>query len=95
MQESETGHTMKKGHNRKTDIEAVVVQVPHLQRAAGHVKHLSCLTLGEPLGVQIVIPFKEVSTFGASPALVAIMLAALLCLDYRCHSYLLCRSPTI
>ncbi len=41
------------------------------------------------MGVQIAIPFKQVSAFEASPALVAIIIAPLLLLDYRCHSYLL------
>jgi hypothetical protein len=37
--------------------------------------------------------YKEVSAFEASPALVAVIIATLLFLDHRCHSYLPHRSP--
>src|SRR5215471_18504967 len=93
MEESETSHTVKKCHDSGTGIEAVLGQAPRLQRAAGHVKHLGGLALGESLDVQSVILGKEVSTFKAHPTLVTIVLAALLFMAYRCHSYLPYRSP--
>ena len=89
MQEGETGDTVKKGHDRGTLVEALLVRPPRLQRAAGHVKHLGRLTLGEPLGLQIAILLKQVSAFDAIPALVAILIASLLVLDYCSHSDLL------
>ena len=92
MQEGETGHAVKKRHDRGTRIEALLVRPPRLQRAAGHVKHLGRLTLGDPLGLQIAIPRKQVSAFEALPALVAILVASLRVLDYVAHSYLLFRS---
>ena len=49
---------VKKGHDRGTGIEAVLVHALRLQRAAGHVKHLGRLTLGDSLGVQCTISFK-------------------------------------
>jgi hypothetical protein len=67
---------------------------PGLQGSTRHVKHLGRLTLGHALRVQLAIPFQEVSPCEASPALVAIILATLLCLDYRCHSYLPYRSSS-
>src|SRR4029453_602169 len=88
MQEGEPGDAVKKGHNRGTRIEAFRIRAPCLKRATRNVKHLGGLTLGNPLGVQLAISFKEVSAFEASPALVALIIATLLCLDYRYHSYL-------
>ena len=89
MQEGETGDAVKKRHDRGTRIEALLVRPPRLQRAAGHVKHLGRLTLGEPLGLQIAILLKQLSAFDAIPALVAILIASLLVLDDCSHSYLL------
>ena len=66
-----------------------------LQRAAGRLKHLGCLALGDPLRVQLAIPYKEVSAFEARPALVAIIIATVLVLDYRCHSDLPTEAPTM
>ena len=43
------------------------------------------LALGDSLGVQLAISFKQISALEARPALVAIMIATVLCLDYRCH----------
>jgi hypothetical protein len=62
---------------------------------AGHVKHRGCLALGDSLDMQLAIPCKEVRAFEASPTLVAIMIAMLRCLDYRCHSYLPAAAPTM
>jgi hypothetical protein len=47
----------------------------------------------EPSGMQFAILCKEVSTFEASRTLVAIIIATLLVLDYRCHSYLPTEAP--
>jgi hypothetical protein len=51
MQEGKTGDTVKKRHNSRTLVEALLVRPPRLQRTAGHVKHLGRLTLGHPLGL--------------------------------------------
>src|SRR5262249_1339926 len=48
-------------------------------------QHLGCLALGDPLDVQLAITFKQVSALKARPALVAIMIATVLFLAYRCH----------
>src|SRR5262245_20362785 len=85
MQEGEPGDTVKKGHHLGTAIEAVLVRPPRLQCAARDVQHLGRLALGDSLGVQRAISFKQVSALAARPALVAIMIATVLCLDYRCH----------
>src|SRR5438445_11318888 len=85
MQEGETGHAVKKGHDLRTGIEVVLVRPPRLQRATGHVQYLGRLALGDSLGVQLAISFKQISALEARPALVAIMIATVLCLDYRCH----------
>jgi len=45
--------------------------------------------MGEILGVQSAIPYKQVRAFETSPALVAIIVAILLLLDYRFHQHLL------
>ena len=51
MQEGKTWGAVQKGHDRGARIEAVLVRPPRLQRAAGHVKHLGGLPLGEALGL--------------------------------------------
>jgi hypothetical protein len=61
-----------------------VVRPPRLQRAAGYVTHHGRLPLGDTLGVQIALPFKEGSAFEASPAVV-IIITTLLLWDYCCH----------
>src|SRR2546425_12059265 len=95
MQEGEPGHTLEKRHDRGTGIEAVVVCQPRLQCTAGYVKHRGCLALGDSLNMQLAVPCKEVSAFEARPMLVAIILAMLRCLDYRCHSDLPTKAPTM
>ena len=45
--------------------------------------------------MQLAVPCKEVSAFEARPTLVAIIVATLRCLDYRCHSYLPTKAPTM
>src|SRR5262249_40540024 len=65
------------------------------QGTAGHVKHRGCLALGDSLDLQLAILGKEVSAFEARSTLVAIMIAMLRCVDYRCHSYLPTEAPTI
>ena len=77
MEEGKTGNAVKKCHDRGTRIKAFLIRAPRLQGTAGHLKYLGCLTLGDPLGVQIVISRKQVRTFEASPAVVAILVASL------------------
>src|SRR5712691_1381314 len=89
MQERETWHALEKRHDRGTLVQALLIRTPCLQRAARHLKHLSGLTLGDPLGVQRAIPLTQRSAFEASPVLVAIFVASLRMLDYRSHSDLL------
>ena len=89
MQERETWHALEKRHDRGTLVQALLIRTPCLQRATRHLKHLSSLTLGDPLGVQRAILLTQLSAFEASPALVAIFVAALLILYYCSHSYLL------
>src|SRR5690242_12170424 len=85
MQEGETWRTVKKRHDRRTLVKVLLVHSPRLQRAAGHVQGLRRLALGDPLGAQLAIAFPQVHALKASPALVAIMLATVLGLDYCCH----------
>src|SRR5919198_2802682 len=85
MQESQTRDAMKKCDDSGALIKGLLIRQPGLQGTAGHVQHLGGLALGETLGVQVTISFKQVSAFEARPALVAIMLATVLFLDYRCH----------
>src|SRR5215470_20234358 len=85
MQEGETGDTVKKGFHLGAGIEAVVGHPPRLERTAGHGQHLGRSALGDPLGVQFPIACIQVSALEARPALVAIMIAMVLCLDDRCH----------
>jgi hypothetical protein len=94
MEEGETRYTVKKGHDRGTGIEAVLVQAPRLERAARYVKHLGRLTLGDTLGVQTIILRQQVSAFEAIPALMAILVASWRILDYYAHSDLLVPSFT-
>jgi hypothetical protein len=91
-QESETGDAVKKRHDDGTRIEVFLVRPPRLQRAAGHRKHLGRLTLGEALGLQVARRRKQRSACEAIPALVAILVALVLLLDYRSHSDLLFQS---
>jgi hypothetical protein len=55
MQEGKTRRTVTKGHASGTRIEALVVGLPGLERAAGHMEQLGCLPMGEPLRLQIAI----------------------------------------
>jgi len=89
MQEGKTGSTVKKRHDSRTLVEALLVCPPRLQRAPRNLKHLGRLTLGEALGLQSAIPLKKVSAFEAIPALVLIIVASLRLLDDRAHSSLL------
>lgn len=89
MQEGATSDAVKKRHDRGTLIKARLIRTPRLQRAAGNLKPLDRLTLGDALGVQIAISLKQVSTCDASPALVAILIATWRVWDDRVHSDLL------
>jgi hypothetical protein len=88
MEEGEAGNAVKKRHDSRTLVDAFRVGLPRLQRAAGSIKHLGCLTLGCALCVQIAILRKQLSTFDALPALMALLIGTLLVLDDRSHSYL-------
>jgi hypothetical protein len=70
-------------------IGEMIIPTPRLQCSAGHGKHLGRLPLGETLGVQFSILYKQVRAFETSPALVAIIVATLLLLDDRFHRDLL------
>ena len=89
MQEGETGNTVKKRHDSRTRVEALLVRPPRLQRGARDLKHLGGLPLGDALGFAIVILLQEVSALDALPTWVAIIVASLRLLDYRAHRYLL------
>ena len=90
MQEGQTWGTLQKGHDSGMLIEAFVIRLPCLKRAAGHLKLLGCLTLGDALGLQLEILIKAFSAFSAIPVWVAIVIASWLGLDYGAHSDLLC-----
>src|SRR5262249_8638915 len=85
IQEGETRDAVKKRDDRRTLIEAFLVCPPRLQRATGNVQYRGCWTLREALGLQVAILGKQGSTFEARPALVAIMIAMVVGLAYRCH----------
>jgi hypothetical protein len=89
MQEGKPRGTVKKGDNRRVLVEALVVGSPGLQGAARHLKRLGRLTQGEPLGMQLTILIEELSTWGATPVLGAIIIALCTGLDYGSHSDLL------
>jgi hypothetical protein len=80
---------VKKGHDRRTRIEAFLIRTPRLQRATGNRQDLGGLTLGDTLGLQLAIPRTQVSAFEAPPAVVAIIIATVRVLENRCHSSLL------
>ena len=90
MQEGETRNTAKKRDDHGALIEALVVCSPGLQCAARYVKHLGRLTLGEALGLQIVLPLTQRRAVDTIPALVAILVALCLILHACAHSDLLC-----
>jgi hypothetical protein len=54
-QEGEPGHTLAKRHDNGTRVQALVLRRPGLERAAGHLKPLSGLTLGETSRLQRAI----------------------------------------
>jgi hypothetical protein len=84
---------VKKGDNGRMLVTALLVGPPCLQRAAGYVKNLGGLTLGEAAGLQIVVLLTELGACNAIPALVAILIATLLVVDDSSHSYLLLLKP--
>ena len=77
------------GNGSNELIQALLIRTPCLQRAAGHVQHLGGLTLREALGFETAIPFKQLGTFDALPALVTITVAPWLRLNDSAHSSLL------
>jgi len=93
MQEGQPWGTVEKGHDGGMCVKTVLIRPPCLQRAAGHIKRLGGLTQGEPLGLQVTILRKQLSTFDAIPALVALIIATLRILDDCAHRYLLLLKP--
>src|SRR5262245_56417702 len=89
MQESETWHTLEKRHDCRTLIQALLIRRPCVQRAAGYVQHLGRLTLGEALRFETAILCTQLGTCDALPALVTIIVALWLVVDYSGHSVLL------
>jgi hypothetical protein len=89
MQEGKPRGTVKKGDNRRVLVEALVVGSPGLRGAAGNLKRLGRLTQREALGLQSKVLIEELSTLGAIPASVMIIIALLRVLDYGSHSDLL------
>src|SRR4029434_5551875 len=95
MQEGQPRTTLKKDHNARMFVEALLVRPPGLKRAAGNLKRLGRLTQGEPLGLQSEILIEEVLGAGASPSwgaiimAVAIIMALWMGLDDGSHSDLL------
>jgi hypothetical protein len=89
MEEGETRHTLKKRHHLGTCIEPILPCVPGLQRGPGNVQPFGGLSLGQPLGVQVVILLEKFGAPDALPALMTINLAPLLIIDDSAHSYLL------
>jgi hypothetical protein len=87
VEDGEARNALKELNPLRTGIEPILPRQPRVQRGTGHAQRLGRLTLGDPLGVQRAIPCKPVSTFAASPALIAIMIATVLVLDYRCHRF--------
>ena len=81
---------MEKRDDSGACIEAFVLRPPGLQGAAGDLKDLRRVTLGEALSLQIAIPLQQTRAFAALPALVAIIVASLRILDDCAHSDLLC-----
>jgi hypothetical protein len=93
MQEGKTRRTVKKGHDSRTRIEALVVGLPGLERAAGNIEQLGCLPMGEPLRLQSAVALKQCSAPGSLLAWVTIVVASLLILDDGSHGYLLVLKP--
>ena len=68
MQEGQPRSTLKKGHDSRVLVEALLVGPPGLKRAAGNLKRFGRLTQGESLGLQSEILIEELSTLGSIPA---------------------------
>jgi hypothetical protein len=89
MQESQTREALKKGYDSGTLVETVLVRLPRLKGAAGHLELFGCLTLGDALGLQLEILIKAFSAFNAIPSWVGCLIALVPGLDYGFHSALL------
>jgi hypothetical protein len=89
MQEGQPRSALKKGHNGRMFVEALLVRPPSLERAAGNLKRRGRLTQGEPLGLQSEILIEEVRASGAIPSWAAIIMALWMDLDDGSHSDLL------
>jgi len=92
-EEGETSNALKKPDDMRTGMEPTLPHAPLLQRGSGDMQHLGSLTLGDPLGLQVVILVKQFSASAPIPALLALYIATLLVMDYSAHNYLLYRSP--
>src|SRR5215204_4843860 len=75
MQEGQPRSALKKDHNARMFVKALLVHPPGLKRAAGNLKRRGCLTQGEPLGLQSEILIEEVRAAGAIPSWGAIIMA--------------------
>jgi hypothetical protein len=89
MQESQSRGALKKGHDRGTLIETVLVRLPRVEGAAGHLALVGCLTLGDALGLPLARLIKACSAFHAIPSWVGGLMALVPGLDYGVHSALL------
>ena len=89
MQEGEPWNALEKCHDSRACIETLVVRPPGLEGAAGDVKDLRRLTLGDILRFEIAIPCQQVRAFETLPALMAILVAPWRILDDCAHSDLL------
>src|SRR5262245_41481538 len=89
MEEGETGDALKALAHLGAGIQPRLPSAPRWPRSAGDPDRLGCLTLREPLGLQIAVLVKQ---FGASdpiPSLCAISIVTLCVMDDSAHSYLL------
>jgi len=89
MKEGETGYTLKKRYHLGTGIEPILPCEPGLQCGSGNVQPFGGLSLGQPLGVQLVILLEEFGAPDALPTLVPINLAPLFISNDSAHSNLL------
>jgi hypothetical protein len=89
MEEGETRDALKELDHLGTGIEPTLPRTPRLQRGARHRSLLGGLPLGQPFGLQGTILPKDFGTLEAIPALVTILMAALLIIDGSAHSSLL------
>jgi hypothetical protein len=85
MQEGESGLTLKKLGDVRTDVEGTLLPAPGLQGGARHLKLLGRLTLGDPLGLQLDILLKPIGLLDPVPAQVTVDIVKVSKTKYRCH----------